>query len=61
MSSHNPISIRALEIGYGAQGYSYMHRIDCHAQHGELIALVGRNGVGKSTLLRCIAGRIQSY
>ena len=56
MSSHNPISIRALEIGYGAQGYSYMHRIDCHAQHGELIALVGRNGVGKSTLLRCIAG-----
>lgn len=56
MSSHKQISLNALEVGYGAQGYSYMHSIDCHAQRGELIALVGRNGVGKSTLLRCIAG-----
>lgn len=56
MSGSFPISIEALEIGYGSQGYSYQHRISCHAQRGELVALVGRNGVGKSTLLRSIAG-----
>lgn len=53
------IEINDLEIGYSLkknQKNILFKNINLTANSGELIALVGKNGVGKSTLLRNIAG-----
>ena len=44
------ISIRELSIGYGQKVIA--EGINCELFEGELIAIVGVNGIGKSTLLR---------
>lgn len=33
-----------------------MHNTNCELNNGELIAIVGSNGAGKSTMMRCISG-----
>jgi iron complex transport system ATP-binding protein len=53
------IEIKNLEIGYRVSKgsfFSLFSGINLTASKGELIAIVGKNGVGKSTLLRSIAG-----
>ncbi len=53
------IKIKNLEIGYTLkrnQKNILFNDINLSANPGELIALVGKNGIGKSTLLRNIAG-----
>jgi len=55
----NIISIRNLEIGYPIKGNLnniLFNDINLDGKSGELIALVGKNGIGKSTLLRNISG-----
>ncbi|MBN1822074.1 MAG: ABC transporter ATP-binding protein [Prolixibacteraceae bacterium] len=52
------ISIKDLSIGF-RQGKSISilrENINYSAIHGEMVALIGSNGVGKSTLLRSLAG-----
>jgi len=58
-TSHIPIlTLNSLEIGY----FSGKHRnillppLNAVANKGELIAVIGKNGIGKSTLLRTITG-----
>lgn len=55
MENKRTISIEKLVVGYGRHGDFRYQPVSCHAQEGELIALIGRNGVGKSTLLRSLA------
>ena len=53
------IGIHGLEIGYPATGNDagfLRSKISFSALQGELIALIGPNGIGKSTLLRTMAG-----
>ncbi len=50
-------SMREVSIGFG--GALVLEGIDLQIERGERPALVGRNGVGKSTLLKIIAGEIQ--
>jgi branched-chain amino acid transport system ATP-binding protein len=33
-----------------------LHGVDFHVRHGETVALMGRNGMGKTTLLRSVLG-----
>lgn len=49
------LSVENMTIGYRG-GEPLCPAIDLRAESGEAIALVGSNGVGKSTLLRSIAG-----
>ncbi|HPQ35521.1 MAG TPA: ABC transporter ATP-binding protein [Tenuifilaceae bacterium] len=53
--SQSLLNIKELSIGYESQRALYPE-ITEQAHSAELIALVGRNGVGKSTLLRSLAG-----
>jgi len=53
------LKIRSLEIGYWLNKKAkniLFKNINLSGNSGELIALIGKNGIGKSTLLRNIAG-----
>jgi iron complex transport system ATP-binding protein len=54
----NPISISHLLLGYG-KNKPLLPAFSVDAHKGELIALIGRNGIGKSTFIRTIMGSQQ--
>lgn len=51
------ISLENISIGYQAK-QPLLKQLSLTAEKGELVALVGRNGTGKSTLLRSLLGLI---
>ena len=51
------LELRGVTIGYGKR--PVYENIDISAAEGEMVALVGANGMGKSTLLKSIAGLIK--
>jgi len=51
------LTISGLEAGYGA--VRILHGVSLHVDAGETVALLGTNGNGKSTLIRCIAGTVK--
>jgi zinc transport system ATP-binding protein len=48
------IRCRSLEVGH--DGRALLPPIDLHVQPGELLAVIGRNGSGKTTWLRTVLG-----
>jgi branched-chain amino acid transport system ATP-binding protein len=48
------LSVAGLQAGYG--GLAVVRDLDLSARAGEVIALLGSNGAGKTTVLRTIAG-----
>jgi branched-chain amino acid transport system ATP-binding protein len=48
------LEVRGLHAGYG--DLPVLHGIDLAVEEGELVALVGSNAAGKSTLMRCLCG-----
>lgn len=56
------LSLESLQIGFNAGGRKkiLLPELGASASKGELIAIIGRNGIGKSTLLRTMAG-LQEY
>jgi branched-chain amino acid transport system ATP-binding protein len=52
------LEIRALNAWYGAS--QALHGVTLHIEPGEALALVGRNGSGRSTLARAIMGLVRS-
>lgn len=53
------IQLKDFTIGYGNR--TLLQHVDCTFEKGCLTALIGRNGTGKSTLLRAIAGLNHCY
>jgi iron complex transport system ATP-binding protein len=54
MSDYERLSVRDLTFAYGKA--EVLRGVSFAARKGELIAILGRNGVGKSTLFRCVLG-----
>ncbi len=54
---HNVLTTKDLSIGYGSKkgGKEIAKNINVELHKGELVCLVGRNGIGKSTLLRTLS------
>jgi branched-chain amino acid transport system ATP-binding protein len=52
----NSIVLKNVTAGYGA--VKVLHDVSVNVQDGETVALLGTNGNGKSTLLKCIMGMI---
>jgi iron complex transport system ATP-binding protein len=50
--------VNSLLIGYssGRRAFQVLPELNASASAGELIAVIGRNGIGKSTLLRTLTG-----
>ncbi|MDB5558467.1 MAG: Branched-chain amino acid transporter ATP-binding protein [Enterovirga sp.] len=53
----NSISITDLHAGYGA--VRVLSGIDLEVRPGETVALLGTNGNGKSTLIKCVTGQVK--
>jgi len=53
-SGEVPISVRGLAVRYGPQ--VVLRNVNFHLGRGDRLVVVGRNGAGKSSLLRCLAG-----
>ena len=53
------IRLHDFSIGYGER--TLLHEVEAAIPKGSLTALIGRNGTGKSTLLRAIAGLNRHY
>jgi branched-chain amino acid transport system ATP-binding protein len=53
----NSIRIEGLHAGYGS--VQVLHGISLEVNDGETIALLGANGNGKSTLMKCIMGLVR--
>jgi branched-chain amino acid transport system ATP-binding protein len=50
------IVVRDVEAGYGA--VRVLHGVSIEVREGETVALLGANGNGKSTLIKCIMGMV---
>jgi urea transport system ATP-binding protein len=48
------LTIRGLNVGYGES--QILWNVDLHVPEGQVVCLMGRNGVGKTTLLKSVMG-----
>ncbi|HMB17108.1 MAG TPA: ABC transporter ATP-binding protein, partial [Pelovirga sp.] len=46
------LDVRDIRIGY--DGRMVLHGLDFQVKQGQVLTIIGPNGVGKTTLLRCI-------
>jgi branched-chain amino acid transport system ATP-binding protein len=53
------LSVNGVRSGYA--GSTVLHGVDLVVHEREVVALLGRNGVGKSTLISTIMGLIRPY
>jgi branched-chain amino acid transport system ATP-binding protein len=51
------LSIEGLDAGYGA--VKALRGVSMHVESGETVALLGTNGNGKSTLIKCVMGLVR--
>jgi len=58
-STDRILDVRGLWAGYGAT--PILQGVDMTIMRGEIVGVIGRNGVGKSTLMRCIIGLLDSW
>jgi len=55
------LSIDKLCYQYSKHGPEVLHQVSFKAYEGDLIAVLGPNGVGKSTMFKCILGFFKNY
>lgn len=48
------LDVRGVELAFGS--VRALKGVDLHVRRGEITALVGDNGAGKSTIVRCVSG-----
>ena len=57
-ASKSVLELAGLQAWYGKS--QVLHGVDCQVRAGEIVAVLGRNGAGRSTLARAIMGWVQS-
>lgn len=58
MSTEPVLDVRELRASYGAT--PILQGVDLQVGKGEIVALIGRNGVGKTTTMRCLVGQLRA-
>ena len=51
------LTVRDMDAGYGA--VRALHGVSLRIREGETVALLGTNGNGKSTLMKCLMGIVR--
>lgn len=59
-SGNDVLKINDLSFRYDGEDNDLFHHVDLHLNRGESVALVGPNGVGKTTLLKVILGKLKA-
>ena len=59
MPSETLLELTGLRTGYGSS--PILQGIDLKVRSGEIVAVIGRNGVGKSTMMRCLIGQLRVW
>ena len=54
MAAYPLLEVRELRAGYGAT--PILQGVEFSVGKGEIVAIIGRNGVGKTTLMKCLIG-----
>ena len=52
------LSVKDIEVAYGES--KVIHGVSFDAQPGETVAIMGRNGMGKTTLMKSLIGTLKS-
>jgi len=52
------LQVKGLRAGYGM--FTVLQGLDFHVDQGEIVALVGSNGAGKTTCMRCLSGLLSA-
>jgi branched-chain amino acid transport system ATP-binding protein len=55
--SNNSIAVEAIDAAYGA--VRVLHSVSLNVGSGETVVLLGTNGNGKSTLMKCVMGMVR--
>lgn len=55
------MSVEVIDLSFAYDGRKVLNNVSFTAHSGELLSILGPNGVGKSTLFRCILGVLQNY
>ncbi|HWL70688.1 MAG TPA: ABC transporter ATP-binding protein [Geminicoccus sp.] len=50
------LDVRSVRAGYGSS--PILQGVDFQIRRGEIVAVIGRNGVGKTTAMRCLIGQL---
>jgi branched-chain amino acid transport system ATP-binding protein len=58
MSAEPVLEVVGLHAAYGST--PVLRGIDMHIGKGEIVSLIGRNGVGKTTTMRCLIGLVRA-
>jgi ATPase subunit of ABC transporter with duplicated ATPase domains len=53
------VSLEELSFAYPESDVEVLQNVNFNVEAGERIAIIGANGVGKTTLMRCLAGDLQ--
>lgn len=59
MSQEMVLDVKDLSSGYA--GVQVLQGLNFSVRRGEILAIVGRNGVGKTTLMRALMGELRAY
>ena len=59
MSSKRPLSLSVSDIDAGYGAVRALHGVSMTIAQGETVALLGTNGNGKSTLMKCVMGMVR--
>jgi urea transport system ATP-binding protein len=59
MLSDTLLDVASLRTGYGSS--PILQGVDLKVGRGEIVAVIGRNGVGKSTMMRCLIGQLRVW
>lgn len=54
MAAYPLLDVQGLRAGYGAT--PILQGVEFSVGKGEIVAIIGRNGVGKTTLMKCLIG-----
>ena len=58
MTTETLLDVSGLRASYGAT--PILQGVDLAVKKGEIVALIGRNGVGKTTTMRCLMGQMKT-